>query len=307
MDLSGPIFTVYTAFNREGQVDYAAIERYIGFLYAGGARVFYVMPYNSRYSQLQENEILELNEFCIRVVRGLPGARIIVADPIHGPTSLKAEYARRARIAGADAFSSIFREKFYSDEQVAAHYREMAGQGIPIVVHEMPFISGYSGENMHWPHSLFSRIAEIPEVVAVKEDAKTPEISEPYLREFGNRFSFMIAGRKRFLMPLLKEGRHGYLNGLSMLEPAVALAFWNLVRSGARDRADRFVTEVDDPFWDVAVSRFGWHRANKAALSWRGHMGPYERLPLLPLSDSDREAVGAVVDECLGSFYRWES
>ena len=61
--IDGPIFTIFTPFDKDLSIDYYSIEKYINYLYEGGARVFYVMAYNSRYSQLNNHEIIELNQF----------------------------------------------------------------------------------------------------------------------------------------------------------------------------------------------------------------------------------------------------
>ena len=65
--IDGPVFTIFTSFNDDLSIDYESIDRYIQYLYDGGARIFYVMPYNSRYSQLSEKEIYDLNEFLYKI------------------------------------------------------------------------------------------------------------------------------------------------------------------------------------------------------------------------------------------------
>ena len=57
--LNGPIYTIFTPFKKNLKIDYKGLEKYLDFLYNSGARIFYAMPYNSRYSQLREKEIFE--------------------------------------------------------------------------------------------------------------------------------------------------------------------------------------------------------------------------------------------------------
>ena len=64
--LEGSIYTVFTAFSKNSRIDYKSIEKYIDYLYSKNAKVFYVMPYNSRYSQLERKRNFELNKFCIK-------------------------------------------------------------------------------------------------------------------------------------------------------------------------------------------------------------------------------------------------
>ena len=96
--LYGPVFTIYTPFVKDKScINFHELEKYINFLFNKGVSIFYVMPYNSRYSQLRESEIFELNNFCIETVKNLSRENlIIVSDSIHGPTSLSIDYAIEA-------------------------------------------------------------------------------------------------------------------------------------------------------------------------------------------------------------------
>ena len=69
--MEGCFYTIFTPFKVDYSVDYEAIEKYLTTLYRQGARKFYAMAYNSRYSQLTHPEILQLNEFCIKTVKKL--------------------------------------------------------------------------------------------------------------------------------------------------------------------------------------------------------------------------------------------
>ena len=69
------------------------------------------------------------------------------------------------------------REKYFSDEQILEHFSQVGNTtNMPILVHEMPFLSGYDGNQMHWPKSLLMSLPSIPQIVALKEDAKNFEI-----------------------------------------------------------------------------------------------------------------------------------
>ena len=55
----------------------------------------------------------------------------------------------------ADMFASIVREKYFSDTQVMAHYDFLSKNlKMPLLVHEMPFLSGYDASILKWPMSL---------------------------------------------------------------------------------------------------------------------------------------------------------
>ena len=76
--IKGSVFTIFTFFKKNLQLDFKTIKKYIFFLYQNGARQFYMMPYNGRYSQLDFQEIKKLNSFCIKTVKSLKDTLIIV-------------------------------------------------------------------------------------------------------------------------------------------------------------------------------------------------------------------------------------
>ena len=41
-----------------------------------------------------------------------------------------------------------------------------------ILIHEMPLISGLGGHTINWPLDLLDQLADIPNIIAIKEDAK---------------------------------------------------------------------------------------------------------------------------------------
>ena len=98
---------------------------------------------------------------------------VIVSDCIHGPTELSLDYGYKAFEEGADIFASIVREKYFSDSQIIDHYDLLSEKlKMPLLVHEMPFLSRYDAKNLKWPLSLFEQIKSIDNVIAIKEDAK---------------------------------------------------------------------------------------------------------------------------------------
>lgn len=52
-------------------------------------------------------------------------------------------------------------------------------------------------------------------------------------------------------------------------------------------KAEKFVEQIDDPFWDNLSYKYGWHRLNKACLEINGIMKRYERLPMIALNKSE--------------------
>ena len=174
--LKGPVFSIITPFMNDGEeVDHESLSDYVEFLYKEGAKVFYVMGYNSRFSILSDEEIMQVNETVARKVKSFKDTECvtIVADPLHCSTQKTIEFAKHAEQIGADIISLIFREKVYFEDQVYQHYKKVSENcNVGILIHEMPLNNGIPGQpgTIKWPLSLLDNIANLKNVIAIKED-----------------------------------------------------------------------------------------------------------------------------------------
>ena len=296
--LTGCFYTIFTPYLDTEFLDYESLGKYLTILYQQGARKFYAMAYNSRYSQLNDGEIKELNEFCIKTVKKLDKNNIvIVGDPIHGSTKNTIEFTRHAKEAGADLVSLIVREKYFDDDQILEHYSEVANETrMAILVHEMPFLSGYTGQQMHWPKSLISSLPKIPQIVALKEDAHDLELTKTAL-ELEPDIRVIIAGTKQKLMQYKEFGVRAYLNGISIIDARIGEKFWSAFEEGDNETIDFILENIEYPFFNKCAEKYGWHRSNKALLQAAGYMHRRDRMPLKHLSDSEFLIVQSIYNQ----------
>jgi len=301
--LQGCFYTIFTPFDEGEQIDYENLERYLTTLHRQGARKFYAMAYNSRYSQLTHAEIRDLNEFCIKTLKRIdPTNVVVVGDPIHCSTKEMIEFTRHAQDAGADLVSLLFREKYFYDEQIIDHYADVGrATGMGILVHEMPFLSGFDGIQMHWPRSLLAALPKVPEIVALKEDAKDFAITCAAL-ELEPRIRVIIAGRKSIFVTFKPYGARAYLNGISIIDARIGELFWKAYEVGDQNTISFILEKLETPFFDHCVAKYGWHRTNKALLQAAGHMHRRDRMPLPHLTDDEYVFVQSVYEEIAGAW-----
>jgi len=304
--LEGCFYTVFTPFDSDENIDYESLEKYLSTLYAQGARRFYVMAYNSRYSQLTHDEILQLNEFCIVTVKRLNSENIIiVGDPIHCSTKETIEFSQHAKDIGADLVSLIVREKYFSDDQILDHYDQVGRvTNMPILVHEMPFLSGSDGSQMHWPDSLLQSLPKIPQIVALKEDAKNFDITCSALK-LEPKIRVIIAGVKSSFLQYRNHGAKAYLNGISIIDATIGEKFWQAYLAKDDKTIDFIVDQLESPFFSTVVKKYGWHRTNKALLEAAGFMHRRDRMPLKHISDEEFLEVQSVYDQIDQSWMDW--
>ncbi|WAJ71050.1 dihydrodipicolinate synthase family protein [Catenovulum adriaticum] len=307
--MSGPWYTIFTPFDKDENIDFEALEKYLTFLYQRGARRFYAMAYNSRYSQLTHAEILSLNEFCIKTLKKLDKDNIvIVGDPIHCSTKESLEFTLHAKEHGADLISLIFREKHFTDDQVLEHF-DYIGQksDFPLLVHEMPFLSGFDGVQMHWPVSLLENLPKVPHIAALKEDAKDFDITCKALSLEPNIKVIIAGGGKAAFRNYRPHGADAWLNGISIIDAKIAEVFWKACINGDVATQDFIINELEQPFFSGVVKKYGWHRTNKALLQAAILMHRRDRMPLKHLSDTEFLEVQNIYNEIEYKWKTWES
>jgi 4-hydroxy-tetrahydrodipicolinate synthase len=256
------------------------------------------MGYNSRYSQLSWEEIKSLNAFVAQKVKSInPEHLVIVGDPLHCSTKVSIEFANHAKEVGADIISLIVRERFFSEDQIFNHYKMIADNSdTAILIHEMPFLNGYGGPSVQWPISLLDSLADLDQVVAIKEDAKDDEFSKMVVEKLKDRAAIVISGGGlRQWLDFADLGCQAWLNGISVFEPGLELRFWQYWLDGNREGLNKVINEIEVPFFDGVVSKFGWHLGIKAALQSMGIMHRRDRMPLQHLSEEAYQEVGALM------------
>jgi 4-hydroxy-tetrahydrodipicolinate synthase len=299
--LEGPCYTIFTPFEEteEQNVDYASLEKYLKLLYKKGARRFYAMAYNSRYSQMTTAEIMQLNEFCARQLKQLDKNNVvIVGDPIHCSTRESLEFARHAKDSSADLISLIMREKYFFDDQILEHFDYIGrNSNFPLLVHEMPFLSGFDGTQMHWPASLIARLPEIDHIAALKEDAKVLDVAIAALKLEPQIRVIIAGGGKARFRELMKYGARAWLNGISIIDAKIAEVFWNACAEDDIETQNFIIDSLEKPFFGGVAKKYGWHRTNKALLQAAGMMSRTDRMPLRHLNDDEFVEVQQVYSE----------
>lgn len=297
--IHGPVFSIVTPFLANDEVDFEALEANIEDIHNAGGKKFYVMAYNSRYSELSWDEIKKLNAFVSKKVKALsPDNIMIVADPLHCTTKVTIDFAEHAKSVGADVISLINREKYYSNSQIYNHFAAVAKQvDIGILIHEMPFLSGYGGPPVNYPLELLTDLADIDNVVAVKEDAKEDTYSKKVINSIKDRVQIVISGGgKRQWLQFADDGCQAWLNGIGVFEPALAVKFYEHYQAGNKAGYMDIVNEIEVPFFEKGIKRFGWHLTIKAAMEALGSIKRHERLPLQALNDADAAEVRALME-----------
>ena len=287
-DLGGVIVATTLAFKEDASapaglaVDYDRFAEHCDFLIANGCRG--VGPNGSlgEYSSLTDDERRKVIQVAVEPV----GARGLVVAGVHGVGWHQAkQWAEYAKEDGADGVlllpPTLYRA---NDDEVVEHYTRVAEVGLPIMAYNNP-----NDTKVDLTPALLKRLAEIPEVVAIKEFStdirRVLEIQEVCDLD-------VIAGADDLLFESLVAGATGWFAGYPNAFPREAVEIYELVKAGNIAEALKLYTALVTVFrWD---SKTEFVQAIKLSIDVAGNSyGGPTRPPRGPLSAEKEAAVRA--------------
>jgi 4-hydroxy-tetrahydrodipicolinate synthase len=293
-DLGGVIVATTLAFKEDASapaglaVDYDRFAEHCEWLIASGCRG--VGPNGSlgEYSSLTDEERRKVIQVAVATV----GGRGLVIAGVHGVGWHQAKmWAEFAKEDGADGVlllpPTIYRA---SDSEVIEHYTRVAEVGLPIMAYNNPFDT-----KVDLLPSLVAKLAEIPEVVAIKEFSgdirRVLEIKE--LCDIN-----VIAGADDLLFESLVVGAVGWFAGYPNAFPREAVEIYDLMQEDKIAEAKELYENLVAAFrWD---SRTEFVQAIKLSVDLAGHSyGGPTRPPRGPLSAANEKQVRADTKKAL--------
>jgi dihydrodipicolinate synthase/N-acetylneuraminate lyase len=292
----GPVIPLPTPFNKEYEVDYAALDRYVRFLVDNGIRNVMTTVGTSRFSLLTEEEVKKVNETVVKAAAGR--AVTIVANPQVGGTAKAIEYAKHAELIGADFFLAYFPERYYGEENTFAFYKAIndSVSQIGILLHEMPMRNGYGAGNVQHSIPMLERLMDLPRISGVKEEALDAEYSNQIVAALKDKAVIIGAGggMSRYYNRDYKLGAKAYLGGIGNFEPQLELDFFSLMSDGKLDEAGKIIHGIELPYFEKTVP-IGWHPSLKAALALKGLLPEFERPPMKQVAGEELEMLRGVM------------
>jgi dihydrodipicolinate synthase/N-acetylneuraminate lyase len=293
-DLGGVIVATTLAFTEDSSapaglaVDYDKFAAHCDWLISNGCRG--VGPNGSlgEYSSLTDDERRKVIQVAVEAV----DSRGLVVAGVHGVGWHQAkQWAQYAKDDGADGVlllpPTIYRA---NESEIIEHYKRVAEVGLPIMAYNNPFDT-----KVDLVPSLVAKLAEIPEVVAIKEFSgdirRVLEIKE--LCDID-----VISGADDLLFESLVVGATGWFAGYPNAFPREAVEIYDLVKAGKIPEALELYTHLVTVFrWD---SKTEFVQAIKLSVDLAGgsYGGP-TRPPRGPLSPEQEAQVRADTKKAL--------
>ena len=251
--------------------------------------MFYVMPYNSRFSVLNLKEIMEVNIFCVKTIKRLSKKNyFIAADPIHCSTNETIRLCNLFKKKGADACSLIFGEKYYSDRQVYEHFKCISKKtNLDLFLHQQEFEKGiYNKKKKHYSINLLNKILSLKNFIGMKEDSKIDIYTNKIVNKFKLKKIILTSGQGKKQWLKFSKNCYGWISGISNIDPFLGLYFYKEYERKNYRICKKFINDFEKPFFKLS-NEYGWHRVIKTFLYFQNLMQIHERKPGGKLSRSE--------------------
>ncbi|MDR2193602.1 MAG: 4-hydroxy-tetrahydrodipicolinate synthase [Treponema sp.] len=295
MDIQRGAFTaLITPMKANGDIDYDGFRTLIDFQIRKGINGIVPLGTTGETPTLDEDEEEQLIKIIVKEVQGR--VPIIVGAGSNSTKSAVA-YTTRAKRLGADA--ALVVTPYYNkpnDEGIFLHFETVAKEsGIPIIIYN---IASRTGKNIGVP--LMERLSRIPGIIGVKESSGDINqmgdiIALARKRKAEGGDFFVFSGDDALTLPMLALGGDGIISVISNLMPAKVAA---LVKACLEDD---FASARNLHYELLPFIKAAFVETNpipiKAALDMAGLPAGPARLPLGPLSDSNRTLLAAMIKE----------
>jgi 4-hydroxy-tetrahydrodipicolinate synthase len=283
----GAIVAMVTPF-RNGKVDEEALRRLIEEQIAGGTDGIAPCGTTGESTTLSHEE----HDRVIEITVEAAGKRVpVIAGTGSNSTEEAIRLTKHAWKAGADAALIVC--PYYNrptQEGLYLHYRAIAEEvPIPVIVYNIP---GRTGTNMLT--ETLARLAEIPNIVGVKEASGSLKQMSDVVRLCGPDFS-VLSGDDIFTLGLLAIGGNGVISVISNVVPGDMAAMVDAFAAGDLSKA-RALHHRMSPLIDALFIETNPIPV-KAALAMMGKIAYELRLPLCRLAEKNEAALKKVMQD----------
>ncbi len=282
------VFTALVTPFRQGAIDEEALRALVEEQIESGIHGLVPCGSTGESATLSHAEHRQVIEIVIDAVRGRVA---VIAGTGSNSTAEAVAITRHAKEAGADG--ALLISPYYNkptQEGIIAHYRTIAEEtGLPLIVYNIP---GRTGSNIL--PATQARMAEIDGIVGVKEASGDIVQMSQVIASCPDDFS-VLAGDDALILPLMAVGGKGVISTSSNLVPAELIAIYDACTRGDYPEARR-IHESLLPLFDVLFCETNPIPV-KAAQELRGRIGAEIRLPLLPMTEPNRERLQRVLKE----------
>ncbi len=288
MDWNGVIPAATTQFGTDYSVDIDATQKVLDALIRDGVDGIISLGTVGENNSLDADEKRKVLSAAIETSNGrVP----IITGVSELTTERAAAYARDAEKLGADALMLLPAMVYVpTPEELEAHFRAVAAAtSLPIMLYNNPTIYRVGVNN-----SDLKRLADVPNIVAVKESAPDSRRITDIINELGDRYKVLV-GLDDVALEGLLLGACGWISGLTNAFPEESVALVKAAKERDLDRAIEIYRWFMPMLHLDAVSDLV--QSIKLAEQIMGRGSERVRMPRMPLAGERRKEVIAMVEK----------
>jgi 1-pyrroline-4-hydroxy-2-carboxylate deaminase len=289
---SGVFPAATTQFDAALQVDLAATQKVQQALLRDGVHGLVLMGTVGEGNSLTGDEKRNV----LRAAVEASGGKVpVIAGVSEFTTAAAADFARDAERLGAAGLMVLPAMVYVpTPAELEYHFHSVAGAtGLPIMLYNNP-----PSYRVNIDIATLAGLAQVPNIVAIKESAPDSRRFTDLINAFGDRF-VLFAGLDDVAFEALTLGAKGWVSGLTNAFPAESLQLYEALRSGDLERARKIYR------WFMPLlhldSEHDLVQSIKLAESIMGRGTERVRPPRLPLSGARRAAVVAMIERARDS------
>jgi len=277
-----------TPFKADGSVDEKALRRFVDFQIDGGVDMLLPCGTTGEGATLDADETDRVVEIVIeQSKRRVP----VIVGAGSNSTAKAVEATRRAKKLGADGVLSV--GPYYNKPTQQGYYEHFKAiaeaADIPVIVYNVP---GRTGGNIEAKTML--RLAELPNIVAVKEASGNLGQIMDIIRDAPEDFQ-VLCGDDAMALAVVLLGGDGIVSVISNEAPAMMSAMMNAALESNMPKARELHYKL------LPLMNANFIESNpipvKAALAMMGIIEENYRLPLVRISESNRQKLYGVLEE----------
>lgn len=278
-----------TPFDKEGNVDYAALSRLVEYQLAGGADFFCILATTGETPCLTAEEKTKIKELVVqRVARRVP---ILMGCGGNNTAAVVSEL-QSTDLNGVDGILSVC--PYYnkpSQEGLYMHFKTIAqASKLPLVLYNVP---GRTGVNMQAETTV--RLArDCENIVAVKEASGNLEQVDEIIKNKPRDFD-VLSGDDALTFPMVSCGAVGVISVIGNALPGEFSRMLRLEFKGEYESARSIHHKFTDLFKLLFVD--GNPAGVKALLHSMGMIENVLRLPLVPTKLSTMQHISEIMKE----------
>ena len=275
-----------TQFDEQLRVDLAATQRVQAALLRDGVHGLVLMGTVGEGNSLGATEKRAVLAGAVEVARGSAPVIVGVSE---FTTATALEFVRDAERLGASGFMVLPGMVYVpTPRELEYHFRAVAdATSLPVMLYNNP-----PSYRVNIDLDTLARLADVPNIVCIKESSPDPRRFTDLINAFGTRFT-LFAGLDDIAFEGLVLGAKGWVSGLTNAFPAESLALYDAIAAGDLERARRIYR------WFMPLlhldSEHDLVQSIKLAEQIMERGSERVRPPRLPLVGARRDAVSEMV------------